>query len=257
MVSAINYRAYLLDLWLFLRKIAPSALAIALTLLASTMGLYLAGAWDGASLMICLVRSVYMMTLESVDPISPWYLEFLVLVLPLLGIIFAAEGLVGATVLFLNRSQRVGEWNAVIASTYSGHVVVCGLGQLGGTLCLGLLESGRRVVAIEVDDDLPPVVTARRRDIPVIIGDMTMAEVLAEANVAKATCVVACSGDDLANIETAIMAREVNTTAAIYARVFKKSLADKINQALRYDITTFSPYATAAESILGQLREDV
>jgi len=225
------------------------------TLLASTLVLYLAGAWGGASLLVCLVRSVYMMTIESVDPVSPWYLELLVFVLPLLGIIFAAEGLISATVLFLNRSQRVGEWNAVIASTYSGHTVVCGLGQLGGTLCQGLLESGHKVVAIDIDGELPDIVTARRRDIPVIIGDMTMAEVLVEANVAKAACVVVCSGDDLANIETAIMVREVNSGAAVYARVFKKSLADKINQALRYDITTFSPYATAAESILAQMQQ--
>ncbi len=69
----------------------------------------------------------------------------------------------------------------------------------------------------------------------------------------KAQCVVVCSGNDLANIETAITVKEMNPEAVVYARVFKKSLADKINAALRYDIRTFSPYATAAESILSQI----
>jgi voltage-gated potassium channel Kch len=108
-------------------------------------------------------------------------------------------------------------------------------------------------VAVDLDEDLPHIVTARRRGVPVIIGDMTLPETLAEANVAKACCVVLCTGNDLANIEAAITVKELNPDAIVYARVFKKSLADKINAALRYDIRTFSPYATAAESILSQI----
>lgn len=250
---SLNTRALCLDLWLFIRKVSLNALAILVTLLLSAAALHAAGAWPGATFEQCGIRSFYMMTIEGVDPPRQPALQLLVFVLPILGIVFAGEGLVSATVLFLNRSQRLGEWNAVLASTYSGHVVICGMGQLGGTLAQGLYAAGHKVVAVELDEDLPHVVTTRRRGVPVIIGDMTLTETLAEANVRKAHCVVVCSGNDLANIETAITVKEMNPAAVVYARVFKKSLADKINAALRYDIRTFSPYATAAESILSQI----
>ncbi|MBU0607345.1 MAG: NAD-binding protein [Armatimonadetes bacterium] len=249
----MNTRAVFIDLWLFIRKISLNALAILLTLLLSAALLYGADAWPDVTFLDCCIRSFYMMTLEGVDPPQQWVLELLVFILPALGIIFAAEGLVSATVLFLNRSQRLGEWNAVVASTYKDHIVICGMGQLGGTLSQGLHEAGRKVVAVDLDEDLPHIVTARRRGVPVIVGDMTLPETLAEANIQGARCVVVCSGNDLANIETAITVKEMNPEALVYARVFKKSLADKINAALRYDIRTFSPYATAAESILGQI----
>ncbi|MBP8954400.1 MAG: NAD-binding protein [Armatimonadetes bacterium] len=242
-----------MDLWLFVRRISLSATAIALTLILCATVLYLGEAWPGLTFLDCLVRALYMMTMEGVDPPRTWYLELLVFIMPLMGIVFAAEGLVGATVLFLNKSRRQGEWSAVVAATYSGHTVICGLGQLGGTICQGLIDAGRKVVGVEIDEDLPAVVTARRRGVPVVIGDMAELGALREANVEKACCVIVCSGNDLFNIEAAIAAKEMNPGAKVFARVFKKSFSDKINAALKYDIITFSPYATAAETILSQI----
>lgn len=249
----MRYRAYLLDFWLFLRRIAPNGAAIAAVLLGSAGLFHGAQAWPEATYLDCLVRAFYMMTIESVEAPRGWYLEIFIFILPILGLLLAAEGLVSATVLFFNRSQRQGEWNAVVAATYRGHTVVCGLGQLGGTLCEGLLADGRQVVGVELDEHLPAVVTARRRNLPVVIGDMTLHETLAEANVLHACCVVCCSGDDLANLEAAISAKELNPRAEVYARVFKKSFADRINDALKFDLHTFSPYTTAAEAILKEL----
>ena len=249
------YRAHLLDLWLFIRKVAPNGAAILLILLLSAAVFYGADAWPEASFLDCFINAVYMMTVESVQMPHQWWLEAFILVLPVLGVVFAAEGLVRAVVLFINKSLRQGEWNAVVASTFSGHTLVCGLGQFGGTISTGLLESGTHVVGVDLKEGLPTVVTARRRNMPVIIGDMTLPETLIEANVKKARCVVVCSGDDLANIETAIWASELNPDVVVYARVYKKTLADKINAALRYDIRTFSPDATAAETILAQMRQ--
>ncbi|MGE5527815.1 MAG: hypothetical protein ACM3X6_01555 [Patescibacteria group bacterium] len=36
----------------------------------------------------------------------------------------------------------------------------------------------------------------------------------------------------------------------------RKSLADRISEALRFEIHTFSPYVTAAETILGQIEAE-
>ena len=249
-------QAYWLDLRLFVWKVAPHAGAIVAVLLASTVVFELSGAWPGATFLELFVRAFYMMILEAVDATGPWYLGIFVFILPVLGLLFAAQGLVGATVLFINKSQRQGEWSAVVAATYSQHTIVCGLGQLGDTLCDGLREAGNRVVGVDVNEHLPPVVKARQGGIPVIIGDMTVRQTLEEAGIGQARCVVMCSGDDLANIEAAILAKELNSSATVYARVFKKSLADRISEALRFDIVTFSPYSTAAKMILSQMSTD-
>ena len=135
------YRAYLLDLWLFIRKVAPHALSILAVLIGSTVLFYYTGAWPGASMLDCFIRAFYMMTLEGVEAPHQWHLEIFILVLPALGLLFAGHGLVGATVLFLNKSQRQGEWNAVMAATYDSHTIVCGMGLFGGTLCDGLREA--------------------------------------------------------------------------------------------------------------------
>jgi voltage-gated potassium channel Kch len=251
------YRAYLLDLWLFARKVSLNAAIILFALLGSAMLFYLCRAWPGKSLLDCFVNAFYYMTLEGVEPPKQWYLEIFIFVLPAVGILFAAQGLIGAMELFVHRGLRQGEWNAVIAKTYAKHVVVCGLGQLGGELCSDLVEAGKRVVGIEVDDDLPAVVTARRRNVPVIIGDMTLPETLTEANVQKAAWVVVCSGDDLANIETAIVAKGLNEEATVFARVFKHELAERIREALRFDISMFSPYSAAAKKIVEEMESGV
>ncbi len=247
-------RANLIDLWLFVRRVAPNAAAILLVLLTSAALLYGLDAWPGSSPAQCFVNVFYMMTGEAVEVADRWYIELLVFVLPLVGLLLAAEGLISATVLFLNRSQRQGEWNAVVASTYKGHYVICGLGQFGTALCEGLHQAGIKVVVIDVDDDTAGVRTARQRGIPVILGDMSLQDTLNEANVQNACCVILCGGDDLANIEAAVAARELNPRADIRARVYKKSLADRIGDALNYDITMFSPYAEAAATLLGSIR---
>ena len=63
-----------MDLWLFVRRISLSATAIALTLILCATVLYLGEAWPGLTFLDCLVRALYMMTMEGVDPPRTWYL---------------------------------------------------------------------------------------------------------------------------------------------------------------------------------------
>ncbi len=247
-------KANLIDFWLFVRRVAPNALAIVVVLMASALLFHSLDAWPDASVSQCFVNAFYMMTVEAVEVPDLWYVELFIFLLPLLGLLLAAEGLISATVLFINRSRRLGEWNAVVASTYKGHYVICGLGQFGAVLCEGLHRAGIQVVVVDVNDDTAGVRTARLRHIPVILGDMTMPDTLREANVENACCVILCGGDDLANIEAAVAAKELNPRADVRARVYKKSLADRITDALDYDITMFSPYAQAAAALLGSIQ---
>lgn len=246
-------RAYLLDLWLFVGKIALNLAIILLLLVGAAAVFYLDGTWPQASFLECFLNAFYVMTVEPVGLPDRWYLEVLALLLPVLGLLVGAEAVVGATVMFVNRSLRRGEWNRVVASTYQGHTVICGMGQFGLALCERLREEGRRVVAVDLSDDTRGMVAARQLGVPTIAGDMTGEETLRAANVPGARYLVVCSGDDLANLEAAIEGRELNPEIVVYARVYRESLARRINDALHQNINIFSPYATAAGSILEQM----
>ena len=244
---------HLLDLWLFLRRIALNLLIILALLVVSATVFYADDAWDGASYLDCFINSFYIMTVESVPLPDRWYLELMVLVLPLVALLIGAEAVVGATVMFLNKSLRRGEWNKVVASTYRDHTVVCGMGQLGLALCERLVEAGRQVVGVDLDDDTRGMIAASQAGVPTIAGDMTSDETLQAANVGRARYFLACSGDDLANLEAAVVAKRINPAVIVYARVYKESFAGRISEALAEDIHIFSPYATAAAGILAQM----
>ncbi len=248
-------RAYAIDLWLFLRKIALNALIILAILLGSAGLFYLDGAWEDASFLECLINAFYIMMVEAVGLPERWYLEIFVFILPIAAVVVGAEAIVSATVMFVNKSLRRGEWNRVVASTYKDHTVVCGMGELGSALCEGLVAAGHHVVAVDVDEDAPGMVAARQRGVPTVAGDMALPDTLRDANVQQACAVVLCSGNDLTNLEAAIEAQRINPEARVYARVYKESFAGTVSEALGQDINIFSPYATAARAILAEMND--
>jgi len=246
-------RVYFLDFWLFLRKITLNLVVILCLLIGSGALLYLNEAWPDATFLECVINAFYIMTVECVPLPDRWYLEIMVLLLPIAALLVGAEALVGATVMFVNRRLRRGEWNKVVASTCKGHTVICGIGQLGLTLCELLHSAGRQVVAVDLDEDARGMATARGLGVPTLEGDMTVEGTLRDANVQAARYLMACSGNDLANLEAAIEAALINPDITVYARVYRASFASHINAALRQNINIFSPYSAAAEGILDEM----
>lgn len=109
------------------------------------------------------------------------------------------------------------------------------------------------VVCVDVSPDSPAMSIARQQNVPTIAGDMVHSETLQAANVAHARNVIICSGDDLANLEGAIGARALNKEARIYVRACKEEFAERIREAMAYDIELFGPYAVAARMILADM----
>ena len=91
----------------------------------------------------------------------------------------------------------------------SGHIIVCGLGNVGFRVVEELIRQEERVVAIERKRDNPFISTARRLGVAVIVGDAGVAEVLRQANSGRAKAVVAATDNELANLEVALLAREL------------------------------------------------
>jgi Trk K+ transport system NAD-binding subunit len=109
-----------------------------------------------------------------------------------------------------------------------GHVIVCGLGNLGYRVVEELLAYEERVVVIELSASGRFVSTARRLGVPVIVGDATVREVLRQAHSPTARAVVAATNDDLVNLEVALLVRDLNPAQRVVVRLSDANLADTL-----------------------------
>ncbi len=113
----------------------------------------------------------------------------------------------------------------------SGHVIVCGLGNVGFRVVGDLVQQGERVVAIERQRDNPFIPTARRLGVAVIVGDAIVPEVLRQAHAATAKAVVAATSNELVNIEVALLVRELNPKMRVVLRLIDPRLARTMREA--------------------------
>lgn len=112
-----------------------------------------------------------------------------------------------------------------------GHIIVCGLGNVGFRVVEELVNQGEPVVALERNRDNPFITTARRLGVAVILGDATVAEVLKQSHAALAHAVVAATSNDLANLEIALLVRELNPRQRVVVRLTDPGLAKTLRQA--------------------------
>jgi hypothetical protein len=84
----------------------------------------------------------------SVEFPEPLYLEVFFFVMPVIGLALLSSGVASVSVLLFNKSARGREWEAALASTFSNHVIVVGLGKLGYLIVQQLLDFGQAVVAV-------------------------------------------------------------------------------------------------------------
>lgn len=121
----------------------------------------------------------------------------------------------------------------------AGHVVVCGLGNLGFRVTEELRRAGEQVVAIEQSRESRFLAAAHRLGVPVIIGDAAMQELLRQANAPRARAVVASVNNDLANLEIALLVRELNPHQRVIVRLSQTDLAQALREAanIRYALS--------------------
>ena len=112
------------------------------------------------------------------------------------------------------------------------HVVVCGLGTVGARVLEILTERGVAVVSVDQDEDAPGVLVAHRLRIPVVIGDSSNEETLRSAGVQRCQSVLAITDGDITNLESAMVARDLNPEARITMRMFDHDLAQRVERRL-------------------------
>jgi Trk K+ transport system NAD-binding subunit len=126
-----------------------------------------------------------------------------------------------------------------------GHVVVCGLGNVGFQVVKELLHHGERVAVIERSRDNHFFATTRRLGVPVILGDATVQEVLQQAHVAAARAVVVATSNELANLEIALLVRELNLHKRIVVRLIDPFLAQTLREEANIKLALSIPVLAA------------
>lgn len=177
---------------------------------------------------------VYFLLLDgpSLEYVDDPLIELVNLAVPLLGLAVVADGLTRFTALTLARKRNSREWITVVASTYSGHVVVCGAGRIGYRVATQLRELGEDVVVLEKKRDAAFVPLLVEADIPVLFDDIRTRGALERANIAAASAIAACTDDDLANLNVALDARRMNPGIRLVLRLFDEDLMATVRQTL-------------------------
>ena len=188
------------------------------------------------------------------NPPETWYLEVLHGVYPLIGFVVLGEGIVRFALLMTSRRRGEREWITVMASTYQGHIVLCGLGQLGYRIFEHLRQAGAEVVALERDPNARFLAAARATGSPVLVGDMRDDQLLIDAGIDRARAVIVATNDDIANIEVALDSRRMNPKIKVMIRFFDPAIAAKVKAAFDID-EAFSSAALAAPVIAGMALE--
>jgi hypothetical protein len=143
------------------------------------------------------------------------------------------------------------------------HVIVCGLGRKGSKLVQQFRRRGDCVVVIEQDENNRELEHSRQMGAIILKGAANERWVLEKAYPHRAKALIAIMGDDGVNVETAVLAHDLNqkrTSGALECVVHVFDL--RLQKALKkhpiytdtndpFDLRFFNAFDTAAEAMLG------
>lgn len=123
-------------------------------------------------------------------------------------------------------------------SHLQGHFVVVGLGSFGVRVATMLKDAGHAVAVIERDEDNRYLSAAEAARIPVIIGDATLPTTLGAARADRARAVAVLTEDDMVNIETGLVLRQLTDSSPrtpIVLRIYDKALGAAVGRRLDFN----------------------
>jgi len=177
------------------------------------------------------------------------FLMLLDMIIPPVGIVLLADGLVRFAYLFFAKHRQDKEWFEVIAETFKGHVVVCGAGRVGYRVVAQLRALGKDVVVVEKRAEATFVAVLRDEDVPLLIDDIRSPQCLPRTNVKKAAAIVCATDDDLANLNIALDARRMNPDIRVVIRLFDDDLVAKVRDTFKAEALSSSSLAAPAMAL--------
>jgi Trk K+ transport system NAD-binding subunit len=170
-----------------------------------------------------------MLTLTFLQPSGSFpthpFLQVWYFLMPVIGVVTLAQGLADFGILFFNRRARSKEWEMAVASTYTKHTVLIGLGHLGYRVAEELHEMEESVVVIELNLSADLIAEVQNMGIPIIHGDATRPTILDAAHVGEAHTIILCMQNDAVNLQVALKARSINPDIRVVIRIFDEDFA--------------------------------
>lgn len=180
-------------------------------------------------------------SLKAPFPISPGLYAYSLLTkissAIFLGIVFATftERILGARFQIAARRPK---------APTEDHTIIVGMGPIGQNIAAMLQKWGLPAVGISEQ----PIAEDVLRNLPIKFGPVQ--DVLTRVNIASARSVVVVGDDQVANLETALLARSLNPNCALVFRAADPDLAASV-AALIPDSMGISEYDLAAQAIAG------
>ena len=112
-----------------------------------------------------------------------------------------------------------------VASTFSHHVVLIGLGHLGFRVTNHLHSMGQDVVVVELNPKADLVNNVQALGIPILADDGTRETALNAAGIPRARAIILCTQDDSLNLQMALKARSLNPNIHVVLRIFDDDFA--------------------------------
>ncbi len=246
-------KAYLRDTWLLLRQFRHSLLAFtALVLLGALwlMFFYPEKRLDFGEAVYATLMLVFLN--PTVDFPQSTLARPAFFVVPIVGVVIFTEAIIRFGIMLFAKSYREEEWQRVMASTYRNHTIIVGIGRVGYRVAEELLNADMEVVAVTLIDDEESAYLVRKlreKGVPVIVDDARRVEVLKDAQIERARCLLICTGNDLTNLEVALTARELNPRLRIVMRLFSDALAERAQKFLGIQVA-LSTSAIAAPAMV-------
>ena len=186
-----------------------------------------------------LPEAMYLMlTLAFLQPSGNFphnsILQIFFFLMPVIGVLTLAQGLAEFGVMLFNRRARSKEWEMAVASTYSKHTVLVGLGHLGYRVVEELHAMQKNVVVIEIKPNADMVSTVRELRIPVIQDDATRPGTLEAAGIRRARTIILATQNDSLNLQIAVKARTLNKDIQVVIRIFDADFAKSLHEQFGY-----------------------
>ena len=167
------------------------------------------------------------------DPIA----QIVLYLLPILGIVFVAEGVIKVGFTVFRKEENAEVWIDMLADSSNGHIILCGLGQVGIRILEELIRMGECVFVLEKDGNSEFIGTARELGAHIVIGDARQEKLIRSLNLPEAKAIIIATNDDLANLEIAMEVQEVAPHVNVVMRFFDQRLATKVKNAMQVDVS--------------------
>ncbi|GGK29323.1 potassium transporter TrkA [Pilimelia terevasa] len=171
----------------------------------------------------------------EIDPAATGATKAAQVVLALAGLAFVP--LLTAAIVDTLVTVRLARESRRLRHPWQDHVVVVGLGHVGIRVIRQLHDLGVELVAVEKDPTAHGVEVARQLGIPVIIGDASQEEVQRSGRVAESRALVVLSTDDVANLETALVARAARADLRVVLRLYDGDFATRVQRTFQIGIS--------------------